>query len=142
MAFDLKIVNGDFSFDLAGRIELVRNNDKVVQEVLKLIGTTLGSDPFNPNYGVSVTESSIGKVSRASLTTQQLESEILTGIETLQREQQSLVRQQILTAAELIERIDGVSVVQDESDPRQYNIFIELTTKGQTPITVNTAIRA
>lgn len=141
MSFDIKIVNGDISFDGQGRAELVRNNNKLVQSVLKLISTSLGSDPFEPGYGLGITVDSLGSVTTASVTTQKLEAEILSGIQVLQAEQQTLARTQVLTPGEIIQNIDFVVVEQDASDPRQYNIFIELTTLEQTPITINTAIR-
>ena len=142
MAFDLKLLNGDLSLDSVGRMELVRDSNKLVQEVLKLISTTLNSDPFNPNYGLTLTASSLGHITTANITAQRLESEIRFGLQSLQQEQLTLSRQQVLTSAERIKNIDSVIVEQDASDPRQYNIFIELTTQAQTPITVNTAIRA
>jgi len=141
MSFDIKIINGDLAFDEQGRAELVRDNNKLVQSVLKLISTTLGSDPFEPGYGLGVTTESLGSITTASVTTQKLEAEILAGVEALQAEQQSLMRTQVLTPGEIIQNIDYVVVEQDASDPRQYNIFIELTTLERTPITINTAIR-
>lgn len=142
MSFDIKIISGDFSFDSQGRFNLVRDNNKLVQDVLKLINTTLGADAFVPNYGVSITNVSIGALTTANVIAQQLEAEILTGIQRIQQEQQSLEQQQLLTPAERIQNIDQVFVEQDEVDPRQYNIFIELTTQARTPITVNTEVRA
>lgn len=142
MAFDMRIQNGDIVFDDQGRIELVRNNNKLVQEVLKLINTTIGYDPFNPNYGISATADTLGSITTANITSQRLESEITRGLQLLQDEQQSLSRQQIITPGERIVNIDNIIVEQDEIDPRQYNIFIELTTGEQTPITVTTEIQA
>ena len=142
MAFDIKIQNGDIAFDAQGRIELVRNNNKLVQEVLKLINTTLGYDPFDPSYGISATTNTLGSISTSSVTSQRLESEITRGLQRLKAEQLSLERQQILTPGERIENINSIIVEQDETDPRQYNIFIELTTGEQTPITVTAEIQA
>ena len=141
MSFDVKIVNGDLSLDEQGRVELVRNNDKLVQSVLKLISTTLNSDVFAPDYGLSITTDSLGVPNTASVTEQKMQAEITLGIQRLQREQESLAQQQVLTPGERIRNIDNIAVEQDESDPRQFNIFIELTTFEQTPITVTTAIR-
>lgn len=141
MSFDFRIINGDISFDDQGRTELVRNNNKLVQAVLKLISTTLGSDPFEPSYGLGITSASLGTLTTANITQQKMESEITSGLEALQAEQQSLAQIQVLTPGEIIQNIDYVVVEQDETDPRQYNIFIELTTLERTPITVTTAIR-
>lgn len=141
MSFDVKLVKGDLSFDDQGRIELVRNNNKLVQEVLKLISTTLGSDAFVSNYGISGINDLTGSYTTAAITEQRLESEIRTGIENLLVEQRELIRQQVLTPGERIRNIDRVVVEQDELDPRQYNVYIELTTGELTPITVTAEIR-
>lgn len=141
MSFDLEIVNGDLDFDGQGRATLVRNNNKLIQSILKLISTTTGSDAFAPEYGVSITTDSLGTLTTASITEQQLQAEITEGIEALQAEQEQLSQQQVITPGERIQNIDSVVVEQDAQEPRQFNIFIELTTLERTPITVTTAIR-
>lgn len=142
MAFDLRIRNGDLLFDEQGRIELVRNSNKLTQEILKFVTTTRGSDPYNPDYGLTITEASIGSVVSTLGLETSVEAEITTGLERLQAEQQVLQTQQRLTPSELLQQIDRVSVEQDTTDPRQFNIFISVTTQALTPITIDTAIRA
>lgn len=142
MSFDVKLLNGDVIFDTQGRLELVRDSNKIVQSVLKLLGTTIRSDPYSPEFGVSVTEDSVGSPIRSFAITQRFENEIEDGLLRLKREQQALSNFQFLTTAERIRSIDRVFVEMDKTDPRQFNVEIVLTTFSQTPITVEANIRA
>ncbi len=140
MSFDLELVNGDIAFDAQGRLELVRDTDKLTQDVLKILETTLGSDVFDQNYGVSVNQNTVGQVIANNSIPAQVQAEIQGQLVKLQQEQQALASVQVITPAERIQLINNVTVVRDSIEPRQLNISIQLTAQNTTPITINTTV--
>lgn len=141
MSFDVKVVNGDLSFDSQGRVDLVRDTNKLVQDVHKIIQTTRGYDPFDPRYGLTISTSAIGRPQSNPMLTSQVQAELQEQLDRLRKEQVALSGRQVITAEETIKQIDNVTVEQDTTDPRQINITIELTTQAQSPITVQDFIR-
>ena len=141
MSFDIRIQAGDINFDSQGRLNLVRGQTKLFQDILKLINTTLGSDSYSPQYGVSLTEASVGIAINSSVRASIFQSEIQTGLIRLQQEQNILARTRRLTDDERIRQVDSVIVEQDSIDPRQFNIMIELTLYSSEQIQIPTNIR-
>lgn len=140
MAFDVKLVNGDVSFDASGRLELIRESDKVIQEVLKVVGTSISSDLFNADYGLSVTTSSIGRPLSDASVFGIVQIELRKQLDQLMKEQRYLATVQTLAPSERIKQIDNITVERDSSEPRQLNISIDLTLQSTEPITIQTMI--
>jgi len=63
MAIGLKMVNGDFVFDPAGRLEFVSDTDKCIRDLHKFLVTNKsydayseGFERYNPNYGTDLSK--------------------------------------------------------------------------------------
>lgn len=124
MSFDLKLFGGDLVIQ-NGDFSTVDNQDKLVQDILKLVSTQLGSNPFFPAYGSPVSQALIGTSDldfAQDVATQQLRA----AIERLKDLQQDQIKNnQIVTAQEQISAIRDVSVTQARDDPRYY--FVRFT---------------
>jgi hypothetical protein len=142
MSFDIRIVNGDIAIDEIGQLALVRNIDKVAQDVLRIIMTSKGSDPFDTSYGISTTDRAIGAMPTTAIISTALEAEITTSLQKLVREQNRLSIVQTLTADERIREIDSVVVEQDPIEPRQLNVSISMTLETLEPITIQTHLQS
>jgi len=142
MSFDVQILNGDLNLDSLGQLALVRNIDKVAQDVLRVIMTTRGSDPFDTSYGISTTNRAIGSMPTTSIISATLEAEISNSLQKLIREQNRLSTVQTLTADERIREIDSVVVEQDPIEPRQLTVSISMTLETLEPITIQTTLQS
>jgi hypothetical protein len=124
MSFDLKLFGGDLVIQ-NGDLAIVEDSDKLTQDILKLVSTQLGSNPFFPAYGSPVSQVLIGTSDvdfSQDVATQQLRA----SIERLKDLQQDQIKSnQIVTAEEQISAVQNVSIVQAKDDPRNY--FVNLT---------------
>ncbi len=142
MSFDLYGINGDLELGANGDVRRVTDSDKLAQDVLKLLNTTLGSDPFYPGYGSVITATSLGMpndnpeslVSRAQI--------VLTEVlQLLVNTQEAQSTYQSLTDAETIVDFDTPIVEVDPAEPRQINILVNALSRALTPLSIAFVIR-
>lgn len=132
MSFDLKIVNNDLGLNPDGTLQTVINNDKLIQDVIKAVLTTLGSNKFFKWYGCALNARVIGEVLDFGLTQLEIERSIEDTISNIMALQKAQARTQYVSAGETIAAIRDITVLRNEQDPRQYEIYISLLTKKLT----------
>jgi phage baseplate assembly protein W len=134
MSFDLKITNNDLRLNPDGTLQTVRDNEKLIQDMLKIILTSAGSNKIFRWYGSVLGAKIIGNI----LNTTQLETEVARSIQTalsnLIALQKSQSRTQYVSAGESIAAIRGVSVLRSETDPRTYEVGISVLTRKLTVV--------
>lgn len=136
MSFDFKLTNGDFDLDSSGLPKQVRNQDKLEQDLLKIILTPLGSNKRYPWYGSSINSSLIGRLLDPKLFSSEANSILQFAINNLMKLQKDQERAgQFLTPTEAISKIVEIGVERSRFDPRQYNIFVSVATRGNNIIT-------
>lgn len=142
MSFDLKIVNGDLSIK-NGALEIVRDTDKLLQDILKICLTKVGSNPNQPWYGSFLNKSMVGALWDNDVTITSAQSHLQTAIETLKKLQQLQLAEgfQNVTAAEQIAAIMQISINRNKFDPRLYEVMIRVLSKGLTQVTGQFSIR-
>lgn len=132
MSFDLKIVGGDLVKNTNNDLSTVRNVDKLTQDILKVVQTQLGSNPFFPWYGSPISKSLVGRAYDSNFVSAIASQQLRSSLETLQQLQkvQMLKTDQLVTAEEQIGAIQGVKVEQNVADPRYYKITIAVVSKA------------
>jgi phage baseplate assembly protein W len=142
MSFDLKIINQDLVIT-QGALQTVVDSEKLIQDILKICLTDVGSNPIHPNYGSFLSKTVIGNPAKTGVIVQVAQSQInscLTNLQFLQ--QQQVKSQQKVSADEQLAAILGISVIRSTFDPRLFNVKIRGITKGFQPVstafTVNT----
>jgi len=141
VSFDLYASSGDLELGNNGDLLLVRDSDKLVQDVLKLLNTTTGSDPLNPMYGSILTSASLGQIMDPlvlATRAQMVIAEALDNLISIQQYQRSI---QFMSEAESIVDFDTPIVEQDASDSRQYNIYVSAISKELVPLTIQIEVR-
>jgi len=132
MSYDLKIVNNDLGINPDGTLQTVHDNEKLVQDILKIILTSAGSNKIFRWYGSSLGTRIIGNL----LDPTQLETEVARSVQTalnnLVALQKVQGRTQYISAGEAIASIRGVSVLRNNEDPRLYEIKISVLTRKLT----------
>lgn len=134
MSFDLKIVNGDLVI-ANGDLQTITDSGKLIQMILKICLTNVGSNPLNPGYGSFLSRTIIGNAMYTSTIIQIAKSQLTTCLNNLQSLQQMRVQsRQRMTADEQLAAISDISVVRNNVDPRLFNVIIKCMTKGYKPI--------
>ena len=141
MSFDLKISKGDFVIK-NGQLVTVEENNKLIQDILKICLTAAGSNPLHPWYGSFISKAIIGNPEHASVLSQIAKAQLNTALENLQKLQDLQVKSyQRVSANEQISAISDISIIRNQIDPRFFDVRIKVLTKGlkviSTSFTVN-----
>jgi phage baseplate assembly protein W len=139
MSFDLKLFGGDLVLN-NGDLAIVEDADKLVQDILKLVSTQLGSNPFFPGYGSPITQILIG-TSDISLSEEMATHQLKASIERLKDLQQDQIKHnQIVTPQEQIAVIRDVSIKHARDDPRYYYVNMTVINKAFQSVPVSFAV--
>lgn len=137
MSFDLKIINGDLSIQ-SGDLAKVQDTEKLSQDILKILVTSLGANPFFPWYGSLIGSDLIGGVVDfnfvQSIAEQQIESSLNT-LKQLQNAQQNSY--QNLSASELLAATRSVSIERDTVDPTIFTVAVSVVSRALKSINVD-----
>ena len=140
MSFDLKLFNGDLVLR-DGDFDIVEDSDKLVQDVLKLVSTQLGSNPFFPAYGSPISQALIGTAFEQEFIENVATQQLRASIERLQQQQLEQIRQnQVVTPEEQIAAIEDVRVSQARNDPRYYLINLTVISKAFQRVPIEFAV--
>lgn len=132
MSFDLKILQGDLQIGSNRDLAKVENTEKLVQDILKIVLTPLGGNPFFPWYGSPIDQSLIGTAFDEVFINQVARSQLRTSLETLQNMQKEQLRMQpqLITPQEQIAAVQDITVHRNTVDPRFFSIFIGVLSKA------------
>lgn len=142
MSYDIKIVNGDFLVSPNGEVQTVESLEKLKQDVTKILLTELGSNVYHPWYGSELADGVVGYATSAQVIAQNAELVITNALENIMALQAEQMANQTVTPQEALGAIQEVSVEQEPSDPRQWNIRVKVLTRALTEITEDFSIRA
>lgn len=129
MSFDLRIENNDLKINVDGSIQTVRDNQKLIQDIIKALLTTTGDNKFFPWYGSSLSLNLIGQVLDNDFVTSEAERSIQNTLSQIISLQNAQSRTQYVSAGEMIAAIRSVTVLRSNTDPRQYEITISVLTR-------------
>jgi len=139
MSFDLKLFGGDLVIN-NGDLAIVEDSDKLIQDILKLVSTQLGSNPFFPAYGSPISQALIG-TSDVIFAQDVAITQLQASIERLKDLQQDQIKNnQIVTAEEQIAVIKDVSVKQARDDPRYYYVNLTVINKAFQSVPISFAV--
>jgi len=141
MSFDLKIENGDIKIDPSGKLTIVFDNEKLKQDIIKLLLTKKGDNKYHYNYGSDVGALKVGTVLDDELLKLDLTSSTEDAIKNLMSMQKIQSKRQVLSAGEVIVDILNIAVERDVADPRMFNIFISVLTQKLTTISESVSIK-
>jgi hypothetical protein len=142
MSFDLKLFSGDLVIK-NGDFDTVEDSDKLVQDVLKLVSTQLGSNPFFPGYGSPISQAMIGSTFDVSFSEDIATQQLRSSLERLQDLQNDQIKQnQTVTPEEQIAAIEDIKVSQARNDPRYYIVNLTVISKAFQRVPVSFAVVA
>ena len=131
MSFDLKINQGDLAIGSDGDFDRVEDTEKLVQDILKILMTPLGANPFHAWYGSLLPSTLVGNPFEEEFIVKIADTQIRSALEALQNRQRAqAASDQKGTPNELLAAIKSVKVVRDPVDPRFFSVFVTVLTKG------------
>lgn len=131
MSFDLRVIQGDLALSPTRDLAKVENSEKLTQDVLKIISTPIGGNPFFPFYGCPLTRSLVGTAYESKFIASMATDQLQTSLEILQSiQKEQLKTNQLVTAQEQIAAIQDVLVDRNINDPRFFRIEITVLSKA------------
>ena len=130
MSFDLKLSGGDLEITSTGGLKRIFNEDKLLQDIIKIVLTPQGSSQLYPWYGSPLSDRVIGKVLDPKLLDFEMTNALLFSLNTLkdlQRAQE--IDGQYLSPTEVLSQIRNIQVIPNIYDGRAYSIVISVATR-------------
>jgi hypothetical protein len=141
MSFDFKIRDGDLSIGQDGDLTRVEDTEKLIQDILKIVITPMGSNQFYPWYGSRVSKSLIGHVFDFEFLSTVATSQLQNALENLQRLQQEQAKQQRVTPFEQLAALRDVRIERNQVDPRFFLVVINAVTRALTEANTTLTIK-
>jgi hypothetical protein len=136
MSFDLELANGDLKIETEGSLATVQNDQKLVQDILKMLFTATGEHAAHPWYGTPLLSRAVGNAYDSEILLADIQTAIqygLNNIKTLQQLQQR--DNQFLTPKELLASIANIEAKFDETDKRKLVVKVDVVARSNQLIT-------
>jgi hypothetical protein len=131
MSFDLRLSAGDLVVETTGSLREVRNETKLIQDILKVLFTATGDHQAHPWYGTPL----LSRVIAAAYDDEILAAEVTTAVEyglnnikTLQQLQQR--DNQFVTPKEILSSIGEIRAQFDPIDKRKLAIKVDVVARS------------
>ena len=141
MSYDFRILQGDLGIGVDGDLSRVEDTEKLIQDILKIAITPLGSNPYFPWYGSLVSKSMVGQAFDMEFTAAIASSQLQNSIETLQRLQQIQAERQRVTPFEQLAAIKRIFIERNREDPRFFSVVIKAFTRALSSIETGFNVR-
>lgn len=131
MSFDLKILNGDLVIGPNADLDIVTGEDKLKQDILKILLTPAGSNVFFPWYGSYISSNLIGENLPVSFIENMAQSQIQNSLDNLMRMQKEQMKSgQNVSASELLAAVKYISVNRNDIDPTMFSISVDVVNRA------------
>lgn len=120
--YDIQILNGDINF-AAGEFKLVRDEQKLVQMLVKALITPLRTASLRPNYGTYL-GNVLGHAMPEFIYLTKIEDSVRACVADLQAAQARAANRQYVSPGEQIRQILYVKVSRNGIDSRQIDVYI------------------
>lgn len=141
MSFDLKLQGGDLVIGSNGDLITISDNNKLRQDIVKILLTEVGENKYHPTYGSSVGSLRIGMIQDQNLLESDLRSSVEIALNKLISYQKEQGKKQYLTPGERLLSVENISVSKDDLDPRLWSINISVITGELTRLDESVSIR-
>jgi phage baseplate assembly protein W len=136
-------VEHDWRYTITGDVVEVRDEALLLQEVMKLMYTIQGSNPFNSWYGTGLINMVGSKIRMADLVRNSITSDIqqaFTRWQSIKRQQEQIVGQEV-SDREYPYRLLAVDVQQSQQDPTVFFIYMTVQNRSGNPIDMARGIK-
>lgn len=129
------LIENDWTFDTAGQVFLIENEDLLHQAAVKIVFTEKGSNVFQTFYGTELL-SSIGSKMVGAVSAQ-INEDVRRALRTMQQLQKEQRKYQLITDKEQLLRIDYVRTTPSEEDLTAFDVQVGLRNAANQPVHLN-----
>lgn len=119
----------DYTIDKLGKYEKVFEENKLMQDLKKIVRTILGSDPVATWYGTDF-DTVIGTKMFSEITVAKITEQIVTALSKLKSAQIQQEKYQKVTGNEFLDTISKIDVKQSISDPTLFVAEVSVITQA------------
>jgi phage baseplate assembly protein W len=119
----------DYVIDQLGNYEKVRDEQKLLQDLKKIVKTDLGSDPVASWYGTSF-NTLVGSKMFPEITRTKITNELVTALSKLKSLQVQQEEYQKMTGNEFLDTISKIDVQESTTIPTLYTADVEIITQA------------
>jgi len=134
MSYDLKLENNDLSINPDGTVKTVRDNEKLKQDIVRAILTPVGANAFHQWYGSTINAGIVGSGMSAGQIEAEAKRSIQETLNNLISLQKTQARIQYVSPGEQLMAVREIEVLQDDIDPRQFQVTVYALTRLLTPV--------
>jgi len=135
----LHIGLADYLLNSLGNYTKIYNEDKLIQDLKKIVITERGSDPVATWYG-TIFISTIGGKHLADFVKTRASGEIIEALTRLKNAQIQQEEYQEVTDNEFLDFIQNIEVEQNEEDPTYFRVEVDVVTQAGSSYTVDDLI--
>lgn len=133
-------IENDYRILANGQPATVINEDLLNQDVLKILTTIRGSNPFHPRYGSTIlnrigTKAVVGTVST-------INEDVAVTLDIFKRLQTEKARYQQVTSREKLAALNSLRTTPSEFDPTIFEVDIVATNAASVPVSITTVFAA
>jgi len=135
MSFDLQLANGDLVLT-KGAIGLVHNKEKLIQDILKTLFTSVGENKNHVWYGTPLLNKVVANILNSEILSTEIDIAISYGLKNLQTLQGMQERDgQFVTPQEMLAKILSIEAQFDPADKRNLIVKVALRARSGDLIT-------
>lgn len=133
-------IENDYRAGQDGNYLMVRDDDKLNQDSLKILTTVRGSNPYFPDYGSNLLNRIGIKAVGSGVST--ITEDVTRALQLLQRIQDITGKYQALTPKETLQTILSVVTTPSEFDPTVFGVEVVVSNASADPIVIRTVFAA
>lgn len=133
-------IENDYRITASGEPQVIANEDLLNQDVLKVLSTVKGSNPFHPEYGTVLLTRIGAKATGAGISS--LNEDVITALEVFMRLQGAAGRYQEITPRQRLAGILSLNTFPSELDPTIFEVQIVASNAANVPVVISTVFAA
>jgi len=133
-------IENDYLISADGTPFTVVNEDLLNQDVLKVLSTIKGSNPFHPEYGTTLLTRIGTKATGTGLAS--VNEDVINALTVFQRLQEFAGRYQEVTARQRLANVIAINTLPSEFDPTVFEVQIIAANASNVPVVVSTVFAA
>ena len=130
----------DYSIDKLGGYEKVYDENKLMQDLKKIVRTILGSDPIASWYGTSF-DTIIGQKLFIEITKTKIANELVVAFSKIKSSQIQQEAYQTVTDNEFLDLVKNINVQQSVSDPSLFTVNVDVVTQSGRLVSVDEIVQ-
>lgn len=133
-------IENDYLIAADGAPFTVINEDLLNQDVLKILSTIKGSNPFHPEYGTTLLTRIGAKALGSSAAS--INEDVVTALTVFQRLQEAAGQLQEITARQRLANVIAINTFPSEFDPTVFEVQVIAANASNVPVVISTVYAA